>query len=86
MLLFFFLQLSKHNAELAELLKQEEFDDDDADDNSTTVNDPALHYYSKHTAQIEVFLSVFIEEKFVDFTTLKTSLIATWAMLQAMIL
>jgi len=40
-------QLAKHNKELAEALKMEETDD-------AIPVDPALEYYSKHTAQIEV--------------------------------
>ena len=44
---YFFL-LSKHNKELAEFLRIDETEDEATADN-------ALKYYSKHTAQIEVF-------------------------------
>ena len=40
-------QLAKHNKELTEILKVEETED-------ATSDNPALDYYSKHTAQIEV--------------------------------
>lgn len=40
-------QLAKHNKELAEILKVEETEE-------ATSDNPALEYYSKHTAQIEV--------------------------------
>lgn len=54
-----YFQLSKHNSELSDLLKQD-IHEEENDDEEIAINlnhaDPALQFYSKHTAQIEVYL------------------------------
>ena len=62
--------MSKHNSELSDLLKQDLQEEENEEEEISAINlnhvDPALQFYSKHTAQIEVSFHESVQNSFLN--------------------